>query len=98
MAFKRRIAGRLISAFVGRPILAVGMVLLAQPAQVLRFSTSLGKAGRGASRGPGGPPHFGLVFDRAAGFQGGSILNISLPLCAYLHRRAPRPYGHATPE
>jgi hypothetical protein len=34
--------------------------------QVLRFSTKLGKAGRGASRGPGGPPYFGSPGRRQA--------------------------------
>ena len=58
---------------VGRPILAVGMAPRAtkgnENLQVLRFSPNLGKAGRGAMRGPGDPPYFGLVFDRGAGSE-----------------------------
>jgi hypothetical protein len=61
-----------MTELVGRPIPSVGMALRATIGDehpVLGFSMNLGKAGRGASRGPGGPPYFGLVFYRAVGFQ-----------------------------
>jgi hypothetical protein len=45
------------------------------------------KAGRGASRGPGGPPYFGWAFDRAAALSDGFFARHA-PVSVARHARA----------